>query len=200
MEVGAEEMAAITKSRMTPRYKTKYRVMNWAAYEKSLRQRGDISIWFDEAAVQAWNAPPCGLPGGQLKYSDVAIVTALTQRTVFHLPLRQTEGFLASLIRRMGVIPPKSTAVVGARAEGAWRQWNAALERIAGVGGGQWRKESVAHYQARAENGMYRYKRVIGDRLRARTGGSQATEPMIAVNVLNRMTELGNPESVAIGV
>ena len=91
-------MAARTKSRVTPQYKTKYRVKNWAAYEKSLRQRGDITVWFDEEAVVAWNAPPCGRPGGQLKYSDVAIVTALTLRTVFHLPLRQTEGFLASLI------------------------------------------------------------------------------------------------------
>jgi hypothetical protein len=54
------------------------------------------------------------------------------------------------------VIPPKSTAVVGARAEGAWRQRNEALERIAGVGRRQWRKESGAHRQARAENGMYR--------------------------------------------
>ncbi|NCG20806.1 MAG: hypothetical protein GWP91_17500 [Rhodobacterales bacterium] len=84
-------------------------------------------MWFDGAAVEAWNAPPCVRPDGQLKDSDVAIVTALTLETVFHLPLRQAEGFLASLIRRMGVIPPKSTAVVGARAEGAWRQRNEAL-------------------------------------------------------------------------
>ena len=75
--------------------KTKYRVKNWAAYEKSLRQQGDITIWFDGAAVEAWNAPPCGRPGGQLKDSDVAIVTALTLRTVFHLPLRQR-------LKRMG--------------------------------------------------------------------------------------------------
>ena len=39
-----------------------------------------------------------GRPGGQRIYSDLAIVTALTLRTVFHLPLRQTEGFDASLI------------------------------------------------------------------------------------------------------
>ena len=92
-------MAARTKSRVRQRYKTKYRMKNWAAYEKSLRKRGDITIWFDEATVEAWNAPPCGRPGGQLKYSDVAIVTALTLRTVFHLPLRQAEGLSASPAR-----------------------------------------------------------------------------------------------------
>ena len=47
---------------------------------------------------------------------------------------------------------------------------------------------------------MYRYKCIIGARLRARTAGRQTTEAMIAVNVLNRMTELGNLESVAIRV
>ncbi len=88
---------------MTPKYKTKYRVKNWASYEESLRLRGDITVWFDEHAVSGWNAPSGGRPGGQLKYSDVAIVTALTLRTVFRLPLRQTEGFLASLIRLMGL-------------------------------------------------------------------------------------------------
>ena len=91
------------------------------------------------------------------------------------------------------VIPPKSTAVVDFRAQGAWRQRNEALERIEQVGRRQWRKESGADGQARAENGMYRYKSIIGDRLRARTAGA-----LIAVNVLNQMTELGTPESVAI--
>ncbi len=58
---------------------------NWAAYEDSLRKRGDITVWFDEDAVDAWNAPPSGRPGGQRKYSELAIVTALTLRTVFRL-------------------------------------------------------------------------------------------------------------------
>ena len=39
------------------------------------------------------------------RYSNLAIVTALTLRTVFHLPLRQTEGFLAALIGLMGLAP-----------------------------------------------------------------------------------------------
>jgi hypothetical protein len=96
-------MAARTKSKVTPKYKTKYRVKNWPSYEASLRKRGDITVWFDEDAVDAWNAAPSGRPGGQRRYSDLAIVTALTLRVVFHLALRQTEGFVASLIRLMGL-------------------------------------------------------------------------------------------------
>ncbi len=94
-------MAARTKTKVSPKYKTKYRVKNWAAYDVALRERGDITVWFDEEAICAWKAPPSGLPGGQRRYSDLAIVTALTLRTVFHLPLRQTEGFVASLLGLM---------------------------------------------------------------------------------------------------
>ncbi|MFT7624947.1 MAG: hypothetical protein ACI9WU_004138, partial [Myxococcota bacterium] len=55
-----------------------------------------------------------------------------------------------------------------------------------------------AHQQARAENGMYRYKRIIGDALRSRTPDAQKREVLIAVNVLNRMTQIGMPESVPV--
>ena len=71
-------MAARTKSKVTPKYKTKYRVRNWAVYEESLRRRGDITVWFAADAADSWNARPTGLPGGQREYSDVAIETALT--------------------------------------------------------------------------------------------------------------------------
>jgi hypothetical protein len=96
-------MAARRKSNVTPKFKTKYKVKNWATYEAALRNRGNITFWFDEEAIEAWNSPTSGRPGGQRRYSDLAIVTALTLRTVFHRPLRQTEGFLRSLICRMGL-------------------------------------------------------------------------------------------------
>ena len=96
-------MAARRQSKVNPKYKTNYRVRNWAEYEEGLRQRGDITIWFDEDAIKAWNAVPNGKPGGQSKYSDLAIVTALTLRILFKLPLRQAEGFLTSLVRIMAL-------------------------------------------------------------------------------------------------
>ena len=58
-------MAARTKSKLTPKYKRKYRVKNWPACEDSLRKRGDISFWFDEAAIAAWYAPKSRDSGGQ---------------------------------------------------------------------------------------------------------------------------------------
>ena len=98
------------------------------------------------------------------------------------------------------VIPPKKTATVDSRATGPWCQRNEAIERIREVGRRQWRKESGAHRQARAENGMYRYKRIIGDHLRTQHRESQKREALIAVHVINRMTALGMPESVKVVV
>jgi hypothetical protein len=70
----------------------RYKVTNWKAYEAGLRQRGSLTIWFSEEAVAAWRAAPRTTPGGQARYSDLAIETSLILRTVFHQPLRQTEG------------------------------------------------------------------------------------------------------------
>ena len=321
-------MTARTKSKVTPKFKTKYRVKNWATYEAALKKRGDITVWFDEDAIDAWNAPRGGRPGGQHRYSDLAIVTALTLRAVFHLPLRQTEGFVASLIRLMGldletpdhttlsrrggtvdvpkisrrtsepvhlaidstglkivgdgewhshkhrtsntrrawrklhlgvdsdgfvvaaqltdssvddasvgvalieatdvavaqfvadgaydtkavykalgtaggavpviVVPPRRTASASKPGEEFLQQRDAAIARIAEVGRRQWRKEAGAHQQARAENGMYRYKRLVGDGLRSKRPCAQQREAMIAVNVINKMAALGLPQSEAI--
>lgn len=91
------------RSRVHPKFKTRYRVTNWPEYDQSLVRRGDITRWLSPAAISSWNAGPSGRRGGQQKYSHVAIETVLTLRLVFNLPLRQTEGFLNSLFGLMGV-------------------------------------------------------------------------------------------------
>ena len=91
------------KSRVHPTYKTKYRVANWASYDRALVRRGDVTLWVSPAAVATWAPVGVGTRGGQRKYSDLAIETALTLRLLFHLPLSQTEGFLTSLFGTMGI-------------------------------------------------------------------------------------------------
>ena len=56
----------------------KRRVTNWRDYEAGLRQRGSLTIWFSEEAIAAWRAAPRTTPGGQARYSDLAIETVLT--------------------------------------------------------------------------------------------------------------------------
>ena len=94
------------KSRVHPTYKTKYRVKNWASYDRALVRRGDVTVWFSAAAIAAWEPAGVGRRGGQLRYSDLAIETALTLRLIFPRPLRQTEGFLTSLFGLMGLDLP----------------------------------------------------------------------------------------------
>ena len=60
-------------------------------------------MWLAPDAIATWEAVGVGKRGGQRQYSDLAIETALTLRLIFHLPLRQTEGFLTSIFRMLGL-------------------------------------------------------------------------------------------------
>ena len=311
------------KSRVHPKYKTKYRVRNWASYERALIGRGNITIWLSRAAIAAWKPEGTRTRGAPPKYSDLAIETALTLRLLFHLPLRQAEGFLTSLFHLMGldlrspdhttlsrrgqhlnltlrrvprraalhlcidstglsmvgegewaaakhgrrgrrgwkklhlgvdqagvivaqaltasavddastgldlietiassartvtadaaydtlavyetantrgttvVVPPAKTATLSRRNPRSSAR-DGTIRRISKIGRRRWKKEVGYHRQARVENAFFRYTSILGDRLRRRTRAAQAVESVLACNVLNRMTELGRPESCAI--
>src|SRR5829696_7317315 len=49
-------------------------VTNWPAYDASLRQRGSLTVWFTDEAVDAWAAEPRTTRGGQPWYSPLALV------------------------------------------------------------------------------------------------------------------------------
>ncbi len=89
------------RSKIYPKYKTKYRVNNWPEYDRARVQRGDITLWISDEAISSWNPAPNGRRGAQRKFSDAAIETALTLRLVFNLPLRQAEGFLRCVLSLM---------------------------------------------------------------------------------------------------
>jgi transposase len=86
--------------------KMRFRVTNGAAYEAGLRRRGSLTLWVSEDVIADWRAAPRTTPGGQARYSDVAIEAAVMVRLVFHQPLRQTEGLLGSLLDLMGLDLP----------------------------------------------------------------------------------------------
>ena len=94
------------KRNRKPAYKKKYRVSNRSEYDKSLRNRGNLTLWLSPSAIKAWKATRLGKPGRQQKYSNLAIETILTLPLLFHLPLRQTEGFIESLFHLMKVRLP----------------------------------------------------------------------------------------------
>ncbi|MCT4577780.1 IS5 family transposase [Donghicola sp.] len=89
---------------------TKYKTTNWSAYNEELRRRGSLTIWFDPDMV--WKPRPTGKRGRQPSFSDAAIQTCLTMKVLFGMPLRQTTGFMQSLLRLVGMdwaVPDFST-------------------------------------------------------------------------------------------
>jgi hypothetical protein len=96
------------------------------------------------------------------------------------------------------IVPPRRDAVPSAAAQTAPTQRDRHLQLITERRRMGWRKASGYHRRALAEAAMSRYKRVIGDALRSRTDRRRAAEVAIAVRALNRMLELGRPESVRI--
>ena len=74
-----------------------YKTWNWPAYNEALKRRGSLTIWFDPAMT--WEAAPTGKRGRQPDYSDAAIQTCLTMKVLFGMALRQTTGFVESLLQ-----------------------------------------------------------------------------------------------------
>jgi len=92
------------------------------------------------------------------------------------------------------IVPPRISATRSMRSGARGRT----VRRVRKVGRRRWKKESGYHQQARVENTFFRYKSIIGDRLRAGHPKSQEAEAVIACNILNRMFELGRPKSFAV--
>ena len=95
-------------------------------------------------------------------------------------------------------MPPRSNAVLSEVAETTPTRRDRHLRLITEHGRMGWQKAAGYNRRALAEAAVSRYKRVIGDVLHSRTDRRQATEVAIAVRALNRMLELGRPESVRI--
>jgi IS5 family transposase len=97
------------------------------------------------------------------------------------------------------VVPPSRSATRSRQRRCRLSARDRTIIRVKEIGRRQWKNESGYQRQARVENTFFRYKSIIGDRLRARNPESQVSEAIIACNILNRMAGLGMPESIAIG-
>lgn len=89
---------------------TTYKTTNWPAYNEALKRRGSLTIWFDPE--MKWDAAPTGKRGRQQTYSDAAVQTCLTIKVLFVMALRQTTGFVESLLKLVGLdwtVPDFST-------------------------------------------------------------------------------------------
>ena len=85
-------------NRLPSQPKGVYRVKNWPEYNAGLIQRGNVSIWMDEAMLAA--APETSSQRGRPQaYCDGVIQMLLALKSVYRLPLRALQGFAMSLRR-----------------------------------------------------------------------------------------------------
>jgi len=94
------------------------------------------------------------------------------------------------------IVPPRLTAVLSRSADTDPTPRDRHLQTIAELGRLGWHKASGYNHRAKAEAAMSRYKKVMGDTLRFQAGPAQEVETQIAVKALNRMLDLGRPDSV----
>ena len=95
-------------------------------------------------------------------------------------------------------IHPRANAVVSASDEAALRQRNQHVKSIDEDGVPPWKRTSGYYRQSEVENIFFRYKKLIGDELRARNEDSRGVQSVIACNILNRLKLLGNTQSELI--
>ena len=96
------------------------------------------------------------------------------------------------------IVPPTNTARASRRKPRSSTR-DRTIAKVQQIGRRRWKKKSGYHRQARVENTFFRYKSIIGDRLRVRSPGAQVAEALLACNVLNRMTALSRPNSYSVG-
>ena len=302
-----------------------YRIRNWCDYNKALSNRGSITFWFDEDAIESWlNHTKSGRRGKPRTYGSACVLCMLVLKSVYHLPQRATYGLLCSLVQLMKLdLPLPHPTILSRRAssldvalprqnkyeplhvlvdatglkvfgEGEWkvrthgigkrRTWRKLhiamdadtgeilatvcttsrvgdkkvlpdlldqitdeikqvggdggydyatcdevianrkaraiipprrtgrlhpqderlrerdknLRRIRKVGRKKWKGESHYHRRSLVETAMMRHKTIFGGSLSSRRIKNQATEMRVRCAALNRMTQLGMPDSYAI--
>lgn len=305
--------------------KARYRLRNWREYNSALVQRGSLTLWLNEEVVTAWrNTEATGKRGHPRTYTETAILTMATIQEIYHLPLRQTEGLMGSILTLLKValpVPDYSTlsrrratlevalprtrstealhvvvdstgvkvfgegewkvrqhgytyrrtwrkihlgvdeasgeivaavvttnnysdsqvlpdlltqveeaikqmsgdggydrrncyeAIQARQAQATippqhnakiWRHGNTKAERLARdenlrrirqIGRAAWKRESGYHRRSLAETTMFRLKGIFGDRVAARSFAGQAAQVLVRCAALNRLTQLGMPDS-----
>jgi hypothetical protein len=94
-------------------------------------------------------------------------------------------------------IPPRRDAKIWQHGNSAGEPWqrDENLRAIRRAGRKRWKKEAGYHRRSLAETAIFRLKTIFGATLRSRNFAQQATELFLRATALNRMTQLGMPES-----
>ena len=87
---------------LTSPHKDTYKIRNWGSYNKNLESRGNVTIWLSERILRVWSNVPKRKVVGEQQYPDCIIEACLIIGKVYKQPLRQTVGFVKSLLQMAG--------------------------------------------------------------------------------------------------
>lgn len=77
---------------------------DWSKYNKSLVNRGDLTLWIHNKALKNWKAKKQKhKKGAPFTFSDIAIQTAMTIKFILKLSYRALEGYLKSLFKMLRI-------------------------------------------------------------------------------------------------
>ena len=96
------------------------------------------------------------------------------------------------------IIPPRATAKPGVQANQAPTQRDRHIQMIKHRGRRGWQRATGYGRRSLVETAMFRYKTLIGRRLRARSLPGQKAEARMSCAVINRITHLGMPVSARV--
>jgi hypothetical protein len=83
--------------------KYSYKIINWKEYNNSLKKRGKVSLWLSSKLLSIWKElDVTKISVGEQIYPDVIIEFCLIIKNIYHLPLRQTTGFVEDLLALQG--------------------------------------------------------------------------------------------------
>jgi DDE family transposase len=93
------------------------------------------------------------------------------------------------------IIPPQHNALISDGSKEEIKSRDDDIGRIQEIGRTQWKQEILYHKRSRVEVAMFRYKTIIGNKLKSRKDENQQTEARLGCSILNKMASLGMPIS-----
>jgi hypothetical protein len=89
-------------SLITP-VKDTYKLNNWKVYNSNLCQRGSLLLYIDESVLRSWREIDISKKVvGEQTYPESIILCCLLIKMQYHQPLRQTTGFVKSILTMAG--------------------------------------------------------------------------------------------------